>query len=149
MEVVQHDDFALCKQYVMMYEMQRGLTMQDVAEQLGVSRTTLYNMRSRWRADGLLQRMRQIVMTQKYEDLDLAIDDAFRDLPQLVSMMVEDARTSSTAGDRRRALDWLWKNIYKPRMDEMPDADTEELAYLENHTNDFAPTDIPLIDDVD
>lgn len=136
-------EFIKCLRYVMMYEFPKDgkkTTLQNVADEFGITTMGLYKMRARWTRTGLLEKVRRYASSNAYEEVELAVDAAVRAVPQMLYMLINDATNPKIPHrDRHSALKMVMEMFVKPRQASIPPDNTDEEMFLKLEAGSFNP----------
>lgn len=119
-----------------------GDSMQHIADEIGIARSTLYEHVRRWEDAGLLSRIRHELLLPQIEDIRQEVDATLREWPMLIRQVRTIAKTAKFEDTRLKAIDWLHSHVVKPALDDRPDGSVRELNYV-NSEQEFDPMAIP------
>jgi DNA-binding Lrp family transcriptional regulator len=132
-----------CLKYFMLVSSDKDLTHEQIAEELGFGRTTLFMRLRKWRETGLYDYIEAQVSQYQIDMLYGAVQSVIRDYQKIILKIRDDALDDkSSPANRLRAAKFLTDNIVKPYFDNANEGKTAEMAYLESDQN-FSPTLIP------
>jgi transposase-like protein len=141
------EDFIRCMTYIQMREIGHAMTKVQIAEEFGVSRTTLDKWIMKWENSGLLRKCRQAYMIPRAEEIRVAEDLLLDDWPEIL----DHARYLAKGGGKSEkvAADmimWIHEAIVQPKLQEREEAGSEEFAYIEAQSvtvRQFDPLSLP------
>lgn len=119
-----------------------GKKKGEIAQELGISRTTLYRLEQSWEEDGTLERVHGELLRVRVQAVQVAIDEVLREWPQIILEAKRIALHSASDRIRLEAIEWLHQRIVQPISQRAPDSSAKELAYASSH-QEFDPQSIP------
>lgn len=116
------------------------MTMLEVANQFGVSRTKLYYMIQAWEEAGLLKSARQDLLTWRIEEISVATAEVLDRWPAILKNLADIAETSK-GKNAIEAAKLLHDLSVAPALAGKINPGAEEAVYLEMPKN-FRPMDV-------
>jgi transposase len=131
-EPEESEDFLRCVQYVVLRELGQQMELKDIADRFGVSRQSLYNWITRWRATGLIAKVRQKYFLPGYvEEIQVAYNKVLSEWPQVMKRQLNIAIHSKSDQFSTQAAAWLMEQVVKPATEAVEDIGREEMEYVE------------------
>jgi AcrR family transcriptional regulator len=140
-ELLESSDINEALRYYKLRTDNPGMSMEEIAGELGISRATLYRRISTWQSSGTIDRIQQIVLLPQLEELGHVVERAIGEFPRLVDLLIADAKATPKSDERLRIVQFLWNEIVKPARDAQPKSSSDELDFVAQ-AHDFNPVDI-------
>jgi len=119
-----------------------GLTKTDIAKQLGMSRSTLYERISEWTDLGVLETLREQYMVPRLEEIFAAHDRVLARWPEIVDRIVDVALHSKSERVGLEAAALLKGLVVDPALARTSQSDDQEMLYAGSKDVSLNPVDI-------
>lgn len=124
-----------CLEYLLFHSEKvdgKKLTQEQIADKMGISKSTLYNRIEGWMRDGTMQKARQKYLIPKAAAIYAAIDRAIHAMPDMIDTQIEIALDKKNPAAATKAFVTLVKDTIQPNLEAMVQVgDAEE----EDHIN--------------
>jgi predicted transcriptional regulator len=117
-------------------------TMEEIADELNVSRVTLYKYINRWQNSGLLAKVTRELLAPQIEDVRAAMREVLADWPEILREVKRIALNARSEHVRLEAAQLLNTWVVKPLTEEQDDEPVRELNYTKT-AQSFDPTEVP------
>lgn len=126
-------EFVNCMKYISLAESgpSGAVSMKDIAQSMGVSRTTLFNWRNKWSESGLLQKCRmRYFMPTHAEEVRIKHSEVFQRWGEVLDRQLQTAIKGKSDQFALQAAQWLEQTIIKPQLEMIETSSADELEYV-------------------
>ena len=124
--IVANPDLQDCLRYLQLSERDPELkvvrTKEAVANEMGISRTKLWQLVQKWTENGTLEQARRMYIIPKAQAVLEAIDEAITRYPNIIRRQLEIAESSDSDFASNKAAEWVAENLVNPMLLKMMDA---------------------------
>lgn len=126
-----HEDFIRACQYILWREASfPPLSVDEIANRLGMSRVWLWHQRQKWDRIGLLKAIRmKYFLPIQLDEIQVAHAEVMRQWPEVLNKLIETA-TKGKGRSAVEAADRLYAWVVQPAQEMKEDAGYEEAEYL-------------------
>lgn len=104
-------------------------SMEDIANEFGISRQGLYRRLDRWERTGALEKAREVLLVPMVEEIRAANDEVVRRWPEILERVVNIALNSRSDHVSMEAAAWLNEHVVQPTIESKQEPGAAEQEY--------------------